>query len=64
MYRFANSLLNNNILELNKFKLFLYNDRSKNLDERKSYVQLVDSVKENGGDVKIFSSLHVSGERK
>ncbi|KAK7075221.1 hypothetical protein SK128_016273 [Halocaridina rubra] len=36
--------------------------RSKNLDERRRYVRLVDSVKENGGDVKIFSSLHISGE--
>ena len=25
---------------------------------------LVDSVKENNGDVRIFSSLHVSGERE
>lgn len=25
---------------------------------------LVDGVKNNNGDVKIFSSLHVSGERK
>ena len=25
---------------------------------------LVDTVRENGGDVKIFSSLHVSGERE
>ncbi|XP_068230019.1 protein pelota-like [Palaemon carinicauda] len=37
--------------------------RSQNIDERRRYVQLVDSVKENGGDVKIFSSLHVSGEQ-
>ena len=34
------------------------------LDKRKRYVRLVDAVKDNGGDVKIFSSLHVSGERK
>ena len=27
-------------------------------------MNLVDSVRESGGDVKIFSSLHVSGERK
>ena len=27
-------------------------------------MSLVDSVRESGGDVKIFSSLHVSGERK
>jgi hypothetical protein len=31
---------------------------------RKEYVSLVDSVRESGGDVKIFSSMHVSGERK
>lgn len=31
--------------------------------ERKKYVALVDSVKENCGDVKVFSSLHVSGEQ-
>ncbi|CAL4104889.1 unnamed protein product [Meganyctiphanes norvegica] len=37
--------------------------RSKNVDERKRYVRLVDGVRDNGGDVKIFSSLHVSGEQ-
>ncbi|KAK4303954.1 hypothetical protein Pmani_024079 [Petrolisthes manimaculis] len=37
--------------------------RSSDIDERRRYVRLVDSVKENGGDVKIFSSLHVSGEQ-
>ena len=26
-------------------------------------MKLVDTVRETGGDVKIFSSLHVSGER-
>nr|CAD7458825.1 unnamed protein product [Timema tahoe] len=30
---------------------------------RKRYVTLVDSVREFGGDVKIFSSMHVSGEQ-
>lgn len=30
---------------------------------RKEYVTLVESVKEYNGDVKIFSSLHVSGEQ-
>ena len=30
---------------------------------RKEYVELVETVKESGGDVKIFSSLHVSGEQ-
>lgn len=38
--------------------------RSQDVKERKRYVSLVDSVRENGGDVKIFSSSHVSGERK
>lgn len=38
--------------------------RSQNIAERKRYVKLVDSVKEAGGDVKIFSSMHVTGERK
>ncbi|XP_045594434.1 protein pelota homolog [Procambarus clarkii] len=37
--------------------------RSKDLEERQRYVRLVDGVKENSGDVKIFSSLHVSGEQ-
>ncbi|CAL1544486.1 unnamed protein product [Lymnaea stagnalis] len=37
--------------------------RAQNVAQRKRYVALVDSVKENGGDVKIFSSLHVSGEQ-
>ncbi|CAG9114569.1 unnamed protein product [Plutella xylostella] len=30
---------------------------------RKQYVSLVDAVRENGGDVRIFSSMHVSGEQ-
>jgi hypothetical protein len=38
--------------------------RSCDVPMRKRYVRLVESVKEGGGDVKIFSSLHVSGERK
>ncbi|XP_037090933.1 LOW QUALITY PROTEIN: protein pelota-like [Pollicipes pollicipes] len=37
--------------------------RSLDLSERKKYVALVDSVREYGGDVKIFSSLHISGEQ-
>lgn len=31
---------------------------------RKEYVNIVDTVRESGGEVKIFSSMHVSGERK
>lgn len=30
---------------------------------RKDYVNLVDSVRESGGDAKIFSSMHISGEQ-
>ena len=37
--------------------------RSKDVNERKRYVRLVDTVRENRGDVKIFSSLHISGEQ-
>lgn len=37
--------------------------RSKDIATRKRYVALVESVRENGGDVKLFSSLHVSGEQ-
>lgn len=37
--------------------------RSQDVGERRRYVRLVDSVRDNGGDVKIFSSLHVSGEQ-
>lgn len=37
--------------------------RATNVATRKKYVQLVESVREHGGEVKIFSALHVSGER-
>lgn len=37
--------------------------RSKDFNQRKRYVELVDSVRDSGGDVKVFSSLHVSGEQ-
>jgi len=37
--------------------------RASDLPTRRKYVNLVESVKENGGDVKVFSSLHVSGEQ-
>lgn len=45
------------------FLTLIYN-RCKDVAERKRYVALVDSVKESGGEVKLFSSLHISGERK
>ena len=37
--------------------------RANNVAERRKYVDLVDKVRDTGGDVKIFSSLHVSGEQ-
>ncbi|XP_046418317.1 protein pelota [Neodiprion fabricii] len=37
--------------------------RCQDIATRKQYVNLVDSVRELGGDVKIFSSMHVSGEQ-
>ncbi|XP_052801813.1 protein pelota-like [Mya arenaria] len=37
--------------------------RSMDLKKRRRYVKLVDTVREAGGEVKIFSSLHVSGEQ-
>ena len=38
--------------------------RNQNPIERKEYVKMHDDVIDAGGEVKIFSSLHVSGERK
>lgn len=40
-------------------KLFRCND----VAERKKYVAIVDSVRESGGEVRMFSSLHPSGEQ-
>uniref|UniRef100_A0A8C1DB04 Protein pelota homolog n=1 Tax=Cyprinus carpio carpio TaxID=630221 RepID=A0A8C1DB04_CYPCA len=40
-------------------KLFRHQD----IATRSRYVRLVDNVKENGGNVRIFSSLHVSGDQ-
>ncbi|XP_050310451.1 protein pelota [Anthonomus grandis grandis] len=37
--------------------------RCEDIKLRKEYVNLVDSVKDSGGDVRIFSSMHVSGEQ-
>ncbi|XP_049808311.1 protein pelota [Schistocerca nitens] len=37
--------------------------RIQDVKQRKEYVALVDGVRESGGDVKIFSSMHVSGEQ-
>ena len=37
--------------------------RAQDMVKRKKFVKLVDDVRECGGDVKIFSSMHVSGEQ-
>ena len=37
--------------------------RSNDIGERKKYVTLVDQVRDNSGEVRIFSSLHISGEQ-
>ncbi|KAK1310397.1 hypothetical protein QJS10_CPA08g00258 [Acorus calamus] len=37
--------------------------RNSDVATRKKYVELVESVKNNGGNVHIFSSMHVSGEQ-
>jgi protein pelota len=37
--------------------------RSNSVAERRKYVELVESVRENGGRVMVFSSMHVSGEQ-
>ena len=37
--------------------------RSSDVQVRKAYVQLVESVRENGGVVRVFSAMHVTGER-
>ena len=42
----------------------IYNSRSADVPTRQRYVGLVESVKDGGGTVRVFSSLHVSGERK
>jgi protein pelota len=37
--------------------------RAQDVSQRRKFVRIVDEVKEFGGDVKIFSSMHVSGEK-
>ncbi|KAK7474489.1 hypothetical protein BaRGS_00034243 [Batillaria attramentaria] len=53
-------------VELQAVETLLVSDelfRSQDVQQRKRYVALVDNVRENGGEVRIFSSLHVSGEQ-
>lgn len=46
------------------YKFIIYFIRCQDVHVRREYVDLVDSVRDSGGEVKIFSSMHVSGERK
>ena len=53
-------------IESQAVEILLISDRlfrAKEVFERKKFVAMVDSVKEFGGDVKVFSSMHVSGEQ-
>ncbi|CAF3592493.1 unnamed protein product [Adineta steineri] len=45
--------------------LLITDELFRNIDfvKRRRYVNLVDSIKENGGEVRLFSSMHASGER-
>jgi hypothetical protein len=38
--------------------------RNADIPSRRKYVDLADSVKDMGGDVHVFSSMHPSGERE
>lgn len=52
--------------EADAIEILLISDklfRSQDIAQRKKHVELIDKVRESGGDVKIFSSLHVSGEQ-
>jgi len=52
--------------ELNAIRTLLLSDalfRARDIATRKRYVALVEAVKATGADVRIFSSLHVSGQR-
>jgi protein pelota len=37
--------------------------RNSNVKERRKYVALVESVREHGGQVFVFSSMHISGQQ-
>lgn len=52
--------------EVNAIETLMVTDelfRSADLPTRQRYVALVEGVKESGGIIRIFSSLHVSGEQ-
>lgn len=49
---------------IRKLVLLSSSYRNQDLAQRKEYVKIHDDVVDAGGEVRIFSSLHVSGERK
>lgn len=44
--------------------LLAFGYRNSDIATRKKFVNLVNSVKDSGGSVHVFSSMHVSGERE
>lgn len=44
--------------------LYPFGYRNSDIATRQKFVNLVNSVKDSGGSVHVFSSMHVSGERK
>jgi stalled ribosome rescue protein Dom34 len=57
---------------VNKLKIIIHKNvsnlrkrlyRCQDIALRKEYVNIVEAVKDSSGDVKIFSSMHISGER-
>lgn len=47
-----------------KFDCLFTHFRCQDVNQRKEYVTLVENVRDAGGEVKIFSSMHISGQRK
>jgi protein pelota len=63
VYGFAHVKLASNQLAIETLMVSDSLFRSKSVEQRKKYVQLVEKVKDQGATVLIFSSLHVSGEQ-
>ncbi|XP_076184026.1 protein pelota-like [Ptiloglossa arizonensis] len=56
----------NKAIEAQAIETLLISDklfRCQDVTLRKEYVEIVENVRDSGGDVKLFSSLHVSGEQ-
>lgn len=44
--------------------LLFFHYSNQDIPQRKEYVKMVDDTRAAGGEARIFSSMHVSGERK